>query len=323
MFAPDQYQLLDFGEGRKLERLGGYVVDRPSPAAEGVSRASPELWSTADARFLRAGRSRPPDGTSPSSSCRPAFKSPVRRPGPTDDGRWEVLREPPNPWTISHGAARLRLLLTPFGHLGVFPEHAENWDWISDVARGAKVLNLFAYTGGATLAAAAAGAEVVHVDSAKSAVAWAARNAELSGLADAPIRWIIDDARKFVARELRRGNSYAAVILDPPSYGHGPKGQAWQVDQHLAPLLADCARLIEGRRRFFLLTCHSPGYGPAELGTMLVNAGINASWGEGLTVANGQVLPRNWLTASEKLLGLTAADGRTLPSGAVARWAFR
>lgn len=275
MFAPDQYQLLDFGEGRKLERFGGYVVDRPAPAAEGFARASPDLWATADAKFSR-----------------------------DDDGQWERQRECTAPLIIEHGPVKLRVLLTPFGHVGAFPEHAENWEWIGQAAPGKKVLNLFAYTGGATLAAAAAGAEVVHVDAAKSTVAWAGRNAELSGLAESPIRWIIEDARKFVARELRRGNRYDAVILDPPSYGHAPQGTVWKIDQHLAPLLADCARLTEGRRAFFLLTCHSPGYGPAELAAMLVHAGIAAS------VRDVDARP----------LGIVAADGRVLPSGASVRW---
>jgi 23S rRNA (cytosine1962-C5)-methyltransferase len=210
----------------------------------------------------------------------------------------------PESWTVVHGSLTLSVSPTPFGHVGVFPEQVANWDWIGRHARGAKVLNLFAYTGGSTLVVAAAGAEVVHLDAAKSAVAWARRNAELSGLSAAPVRWIVEDARKFVARELRRSNRYDAVILDPPSYGHGAQGEAWKIEQHLASLLADCARLTEGRRGFVLLTCHSPGYGPAELASALVQAGLAAS-------------PRE---IDAWPLSIVSADGRELPCGAVARW---
>jgi 23S rRNA (cytosine1962-C5)-methyltransferase len=205
----------------------------------------------------------------------------------------------------------MELRLTPFGHVGVFPEQAENWDWIArKVAEGGiaegrplKALNLFAYTGGATLAAAAAGAEVTHIDAARNTVAWARKNAELSRLAEAPIRWITEDARKFVARELRRGSAYDAVILDPPTYGHGAKGEAWKIDEHLPPLLAHCAQLTADRRIFFLLTSHSPGYGATELTQFLSQAGI-------ATPDQLEAFP----------LELTTNDGRTLPSGFAARW---
>ncbi len=281
MFAPDQYKLLDFGAGRKLERVGGFVLDRPSPAAEGIAPSAPELWSAADARFVRASDA-----------------------GLAEEGAWMSTVPLPPSWTVRHDALTLELRPTPFGHVGLFAEQAENWDWLTRHARGAKTLNLFAYTGGSTVAAAAAGAEVTHVDAARSVVAWGRRNAELSELQAAPIRWLVDDARKFVARELRRGNRYDAVILDPPSYGHGARGEPWKVGRHLAPLLSDCARLTAGRRAFFLLTCHSPGYGPAELAALLVQAGVAPS-------------PRE---LEARALTLTTAGGRSLPSGALARW---
>ena len=166
------------------------------------------------------------------------------------------------------GRCVLELKRTNFGHLGLFPEQAANWPWIAEQVASApamRVLNLFAYTGGSTLAAAAAGAEVVHVDAAKNIVAWARRNAALSGLADAPIHWIAEDALKFVKRELRRENRYDAVILDPPSYGHGAHGEVWRLSQHLPRLLELCGQLTAGRRRFMLLTCHTPDFEPARL----------------------------------------------------------
>ena len=165
-----------------------------------------------------------------------------------------------------------------------------------------KVFNLFAYTGGSTLAAAAAGAEVVHVDAAKNIVAWARRNAELSGLGDAPIRWIAEDAMKFVKRELKRGNRYDAVILDPPSYGHGPQGEVWRLSKHLPRLLSLCHELTAGRPEFMLLTCHTPGYGPDTLREMM----LEAFGSEGIVSAGA--------------LTIRSAAGRMLPSGAVVRW---
>ena len=168
-----------------------------------------------------------------------------------------------------------------------------------------KVLNLFAYTGGSTLAAAAAGAEVVHVDAAENVVAWARRNAELSGLADAPIRWIAEDAVKFVKRELKRGNRYDAVILDPPSYGHGPRGEVWRLSKHLPRLLALCGELTAGRPKFMLLTCHTPGY-EAETLSEMVKEAVSFRFG--------------WPDGSRPACRSDAADGRKLPSGVVVRW---
>jgi 23S rRNA (cytosine1962-C5)-methyltransferase len=166
------------------------------------------------------------------------------------------------------------------------------------------VLNLFAYTGASTLMAAAAGAEVEHVDAARASVAWARRNADQSGLSDRPIRWIVEDVRKFVQRELKRGNRYQAIILDPPTYGHGPRGQAWKLEEHLPQLLADCHKLLDQGSQFVLLTCHAPDLGPEELGTMLKLA---------------MPAPTNAQLEAGQLL-LTASDGRTLNSGVFARW---
>jgi 23S rRNA (cytosine1962-C5)-methyltransferase len=226
MFASNQYVLLDFGDGRKLERFGSLFLDRPSPAAANVERTNPSLWEDVAARFV------PVDGSA-SSGCGPR-------------GRWIERVPVPADWIVEHAPLRFELRNCDSGHVGLFPEQAENWDWIArqvsairahDDDFRPRVLNLFAYTGASTLAAAAAGADVVHVDAAKSTVAWARRNAALSGLADAPIRWIAEDAPRFVAREQKRGNRYHGIILDPPSYGHGPAGQLWQIDRDLPDLL--------------------------------------------------------------------------------------
>jgi 23S rRNA (cytosine1962-C5)-methyltransferase len=273
------YQLIDFGDGRRLERFGPITLDRPCPAAELSARALPDVWTQADARF---------DGRN------------------EETGHWTCRRELPERWTIAYGPCQFELKRSDFGHVGLFPEQAENWAWIGERVRAAgrqlRVLNLFAYTGGSTLAAAAAGAEVVHVDAAKNTVAWARRNAEISGLAAAPIRWIAEDALKFVKRELRRGNRYDAVILDPPSYGHGPRGEVWRLSKHLPRLLSLCGELTAGRLDFLLLTCHTPGYEPSTLGRMI----LDALGGQGLVTAGP--------------LYLRSEANRELPSGMVAQW---
>jgi 23S rRNA (cytosine1962-C5)-methyltransferase len=299
MFDAKHYQLLDFGDGRRLERFGALVLDRPCPAAEGVAKAEPALWQKADARFVRT------EGK---------------------EGEWVADRPLPERWTVTHDAVVLELKRTEFGHLGLFPEQAATWDWLAEQLRRVRethqqpggmpethpsastagappleILNLFAYTGGSTLAAAAAGAAVVHVDAARNVVDWARRNAELSGLADAPVRWIAEDALKLVKRELKRGNRYDAVILDPPSYGHGPRGEVWRLSKHLGRLLEMSAELTAGRRRFVLLTCHTPKFGPARLKGLLADA-----------------LGPGRITAEP--MTLRTAAGRELQSGVVARW---
>lgn len=281
MFSPDQYELLDFGQGRKLERFGSTILDRPSPAAEGHVPSDEILWRSTDAKFQRTS---------------------------DDAGQWSWQGERRNNWPLVHGDVTLELKPTDFGHLGVFPEQAENWDWlarrIAAARRPLKVLNLFAYTGGSTLAAAAAGAEVVHVDAAKNVVAWARRNAELSQLADKPIRWIVEDSTLFVEREVRRGHRYDAVILDPPSYGHGPRGESWKLSTDLARLVARCAELVAHEPAFFLLTCHTPGFGPAELDALLSDT----------------LFGRCQQGVVAKPLSLVTANGRRLACGTVARW---
>lgn len=287
-----EYELLDFGEGRKLERFGPVVLDRPSPAAEGVQKSRPKLWSDATARFV----------------------------GPrTADGEWIPASKNwlPDDWHFAYEGVvpfRLRLDALPSGQVGMFPEQRDNWEWIArqvgrdnlrtDSDRPRRVLNLFAYTGGSTLAAAGPGGEVVHVDAARNIVERARQNAVLAGLADRPIRWIVEDALKFCRREVKRGNRYDAVILDPPTYGHGPQGEPWKIGEHLLPLLQVCGELTAENREFVLVTCHSPGIGPAELSAYL---------SEGIFGHCGQP-PK----AGE--MYLETSDHRRLPGGVFARW---
>jgi 23S rRNA (cytosine1962-C5)-methyltransferase len=290
MICLEDHQLLDFGAGRRLERFGEYVLDRPCPAVDNLPKSDLAAWDKAEAFFADAGES---------------------------EGRWIIRRDLPDRWTIAHGPLRFEMKLTPFGQVGLFPEQAENWDWIGIRDKGSgvrgqgqgeggrlKILNLFAYTGGSTLAAAAAGAEVFHVDAAKNIVAWARRNAELSGLANAPIHWITEDAMKFVKRELKRGARYDALILDPPSYGHGRRGEVWRLSKHLPHLLEMCGKLTAGRCRFILFTCHTPGYDSARLADMIIETIPDARLG----------------TIEAKTLILRSAFGRELPSGAIVRW---
>lgn len=288
-----QYELLDFGDGRKLERLAGVVLNRPCPAAEGLTKSRSELWDAITARFR----------------------------GPrTGDGSWtpQLKTWMPADWCLEHEgrdgnvAFRLKLEALPSGQVGVFPEQRGNWDWIAkQVARAKaadgrppKVLNLFAYTGGSTLAASSAGAEVVHIDAVQGIVDRAKENAEFSGLAERPVRWIAEDAMKFCRREIKRGNQYDGVILDPPSYGHGPKGEPWKIETDLLPLLSLCGELTSQSRAFVLVSCHSPGIGPAELSAYLC---------EGIFGDCSQ-------PPDSGELALQTADGRKLPSGVFARW---
>jgi 23S rRNA (cytosine1962-C5)-methyltransferase len=262
------YDLLDLGGAARLERFGERVVDRPAPGALDARRA-PDAWADADLRFDR-------------------------------DRGWSGSGADAGPWPIAIAGATFELRATDAGHVGLFPEHAAMLPWLLDQAPG-PVLNLFAYTGLVTLSLAAAGASVAHVDSSRPTVAWARRNAERSGLIDRPIRWIVDDARAFVAREARRGRRYRGIVLDPPSYGHGAGGRPWQLEAELAGLLV-AARAILEPGGYVLLTAHTPGFEADRLASMLA---------EGLARA-----PR---TVEAGELALETADGRRLELGAFAR----
>jgi undecaprenyl-diphosphatase UppP len=292
---PD-YELIDFGAGRRLERFGAWLLDRPCPAAIDDAKQRPEAWRDAIARYDGA---RATDGD----------WTPKPRSGAKSWAGEATIAVP----LRGERAFTLGLTPTPAGQIGVFPEQLTNWRWIAErVARLAalrpdnppRVLNLFAYTGGSTLAAAAAGATVTHVDASKPSVELARENAERSGLADAPVRWIVEDVLRYCQREVKRGSRYDAVILDPPTYGHGPKGEAWRLERDLPVLLDLCATLVDRAPQFFLATCHTPGIGPAELSAYLSDAIVGHC---GQPPASGR-------------LWLATAAGRRLESGVWARW---
>lgn len=281
MFPGNAYELIDFGQGRKLERFGTVLLDRPAPVAAGENCRRPDQWRHADAVYeaVRVG-----------------------------EGGWRINSAVPIDWQMSSAELRAALRLTETGQIGVFPEQAANWQWILDQIRAAmrpiSLLNLFAYTGVGTLVAALAGASVVHVDAARSAVAWARDNAGRSALAERPIRWIVDDVRQFVRRELRRERRYDAIICDPPSYGHGPGGEQWKLDRDFAELTDDCGRLLSDRPLFELYTCHTPGWQVERLEQTIRQR------------AQGMENNRIRSTSSDGgEMTITAADGRALPSG--------
>lgn len=232
---PD-YALLDSGRGRKLERFGAVTVDRPEPQAMWQPRLPAERWSASHAVFS----------------------------GGEDEekGRWRVDKPVPDAWPVQVGGVTVLCRLSAFRHLGLFPEQLPHWEWMLDGLRRAtgtrpRVLNLFAYTGAASLIAAKAGAEVVHVDASKKAIAWAKENQAASGLADAPIRWILDDARKFAAREVRRNRTYNVILVDPPKFGRGPGNEVWELFEHLPDLMRDCARLLDPACAHLCLTAYA------------------------------------------------------------------
>jgi 23S rRNA (cytosine1962-C5)-methyltransferase len=256
---PD-YALLDSGAGRKLERYGLHTVVRPEPQCWWSPR-DPQAFDQADATF-------DPDDED-------------------EAGRWRFKGKPVETFPLGWRDVRFTGRFTPFRHLAFFPEQAANWDWLDDRVRRLerpRILNLFGYTGVASLAAAAAGAEVTHVDASKKSVAWARENAELSGLADRPIRWIVEDARKYVAREVRRGSKYHGIILDPPKYGRGPTGEVWRLFEDMPALLKDCAELLADDADFLLLNAYAARISGLSLAHLMREAtserGGRIDWGE-------------------------------------------
>ena len=284
MWISDQwkdYELLDASRGEKLERWGRHILLRPEPQA---------IWDTPrlDPRWKR------PDA--------------VYRRSSSGGGAWEKNALPAS-WTLSYGALRLNVKPMNFKHTGLFPEQAANWDWAMDKIRGAgrpiSVLNLFGYTGAATCACLAAGASVCHVDAAKGMVAWGKENAASCGLADRPVRWIVDDCLKFVQREIRRGHRYDAVIMDPPSYGRGPGGEVWRLEDNLWELVATVRQVLSGRPLFVLINSYTTG--------------LSAST---LTYLSESIFTKDFGGASRSQeLGLpVTASGLVLPCGASCRW---
>lgn len=265
------YELIDSGDGLKLERFGSYLLIRPAAQAIWPKKCSDSIWRQADATFTREG------GNS-----------------------WQWKAKAPREWVAEVQGIRFKIAPTDFGHLGVFPEHSLFWDQMKDVG---SVLNLFAYSGGATLAAAKAGAKVCHVDASKGMVAWARENAQLNQLEHASIRWIVDDVLKFMQRELKRGVRYEGIILDPPSFGRGAKGELFKIERDLLEILRLCRQLLSDEAKFVFLTTHTPGMTPLVMHHLMHEM---MGSGAGQIECGEMVIPSRL--------------GRSLPSGAFAKW---
>lgn len=280
-FDSQTYYLIDSGHGRKLERFGRYLIARPCAQAVWQPSLPLSAWNKADADFTRE-----------------------------DENKWLEKNPLPSSWNIKVSGITFKLSPTDFGHLGIFPEQSDFWDWIQQAItnksgmESVNVLNLFAYSGGSTLAAAKAGAKVCHLDASKGMVAWARENAVLSGLEKAPIRWIVDDVGKFLKRELRRGNRYDAIILDPPSFGRGSQGEVFKIEDDLPAILRDCRELLSERPLFVLFSCHTPGFTPITMRHLLSQMmhGTDGIIEEGEMVVHGH------------------EGALSLPSGTFARW---
>ena len=276
------YELLDTSRGERLERWGDIILIRPDPQILWDTPRKDPRWKQAHARYHRSN---------------------------TGGGQWERYRPIPDSWQIAYGDLQFALKPMGFKHTGLFPEQAVNWDLMANLIkkenRPVKVLNLFGYTGAATLACVAAGAHVTHVDASKGMVAWGKENAVSSGLADKPMRWLVDDCVKFVQREQRRGNTYDGILMDPPSYGRGPGGEVWKLEEQVYPLVAECVKLLSDDPLFFLINSYTTGLSPSVMQYVL-----------------GTLLPKKiggTLSADE--IGLPVTDsGMVLPCGATAMW---
>ena len=280
------YEVIDTSDGEKLERWGEYILVRPDPQVIWNTKKRNPLWKKENGHYHRSSKG---------------------------GGEWE-FKNLPNEWSIKYNSLTFNLKPFAFKHTGLFPEQAVNWDWFSGIIQNKikenpdkpfKVLNLFAYTGGATLSAAKAGAHVTHVDASKGMVNWAKENAVSSGLSDAPIRWLVDDCVKFVEREIRRGNTYDGIIMDPPSYGRGPKGEIWKIEESIYPFIELCTELLDKNSTFLLINSYTTGLQPAVL-TYMINTAIVTKFGG--KVESGEI-------------GLPVTDtGLVLPCGASGRW---
>ena len=283
----NDYEVLDTSAGEKLERWGDYILVRPDPQVIWNTPHKAREWKQKNGHYHRSNKG---------------------------GGQWEFFNLPEQ-WEISYGNLKFHLKPFHFKHTGLFPEQAVNWEWSGNLIREAKkknpgkeikVLNLFAYTGGATVACADAGAAVTHVDASKGMVTWAKENAVASGLANAPIRYLVDDCVKFVEREIRRGNHYDAIIMDPPSYGRGPKGEIWKIEEKIFPLVQLCTKVLADKPLFFLINSYTTGLQPAVLSYML-NLEIKSRFG-------------GTVEADEIGLPVRGKQGLVLPCGASGRW---
>lgn len=276
------YQLIDTSDGEKIEYWGKYLLRRPEPQAVWMRRSNEKIWDIADAVYHRSN---------------------------SGGGSWHFNKKLPECWKITYNDLVFNIKPMGFKHTGLFPEQAVNWDWFSALIKNSdrkiRILNLFAYTGGATVAALAAGAEVVHVDASKGMVTWAKENVVSSGLKDAPVRYIVDDVQKFVQRENRRGKVYDAVIMDPPSYGRGPSGEVWKIEDKLYPLILDCMKILSEKPLFFLINSYTTGLSSGIMKNILSYTLQQRFGGE--------------ITADE--IGLTMkSSGLVLPCGVSGRW---
>lgn len=276
------YELIDTGSGERLERWGDVILIRPDPQIIWESEKKNPLWKKADARYKRSS---------------------------SGGGQWQTYKKVPDVWRINYGELVFRLKTMGFKHTGIFPEQAVNWDFaaekIKNSGREVKILNLFGYTGAATLACMKAGAAVTHVDASKGMVTWARENAEASGLADKPVRWLVDDCVKFVQREIRRGNKYDGIIMDPPSYGRGPGGEVWKLEEQLFDLVSTCIPVLSDDPLFFILNSYTAGLSPSVM-EYLLSVVIGKKFG-------GKV------SADE--IGLPVTEtGLVLPCGSTAIW---
>ena len=283
----NDYEVLDASAGEKLERWGDYILVRPDPQVIWNTPHKVREWKQKNGHYHRSNKG---------------------------GGQWEFF-DLPEQWEISYGNLKFHLKPFHFKHTGLFPEQAVNWEWSGNLIREAKkknpgkeikVLNLFAYTGGATVACADAGAAVTHVDASKGMVTWAKENAAASGLANAPIRYLVDDCVKFVEREIRRGNHYDAIIMDPPSYGRGPKGEIWKIEEKIFPLVQLCTKVLADKPLFFLINSYTTGLQPAVLSYML-NLELKSRFG-------------GTVEADEIGLPVRGKQGLVLPCGASGRW---
>ncbi len=277
------YEVLDCGNGEKLERWHDVILRRPDPQAIWVPRNA-SLWEKVDGYYHRSAKG---------------------------GGEWEFRRKIPERWNIKYGDIQLYVRPTGFKHTGVFPEQAVNWDWMSGLIRSraadgskVRVLNLFGYTGGATIACAKAGATVCHVDAAKGMVQWAKENRELNGIPETQVRWIVDDCRKFVEREIRRGNSYEGILMDPPSYGRGPGGEVWKLEDELYRLVDLTSNILSSEPLFFLINSYTTGFQASVLSNILEQT-VQSRFGGSIT-------------ADE--VGLPCTAGGVLPCGTSGRW---